>query len=228
MDRKSRKPVAFDDRYFEKRESNITEQTVEEKFHHIYRNAFWKGGQSLSGEGSSYNQTKTIQHELPGIVKQFEIQSILDIPCGDFNWMKDVDLHTVSYTGADIVKDLIDLNNQNYSGDNRTFLKLDVITDLLPKADLIFCRDCFVHLSNVDVLKALENIRQSSSKYLFTTTFPGCPENEDIVTGDWRIINLQKEPFRLPQPLFLLNERCTEGDGTYSDKSLGMWRISDL
>jgi hypothetical protein len=228
MDEKKRKPIPFDDRYFEKQSSGFSEKSAEEKFSYIYRNAFWKGGQSVSGEGSSSDQTETIRLQLPEIIKRYNIASILDIPCGDFNWMKDVDLNTLSYTGADIVQDLIDLNNQNYSGDHRTFLKLDVISDPLPKTDLIFCRDCFVHLSNGDILKALENIRRSKSTYLCTTTFPGCPENKDIVTGDWRIINLQKEPFRFPDPHFLLNENCTEGDGTYSDKSLGLWRLSDL
>jgi hypothetical protein len=61
-----------------------------------------------------------------------------------------------------------------------------------------------------------------------TTTFTECEENVDIVTGDWRIINLQIPPFSLPEPVLILNEECTEGDGTYADKSLGLWKISDL
>jgi hypothetical protein len=58
-----------------------------------------------------------------------------------------------------------------------------------------------------------------------TTTFPECDENKNITTGDWRIINLELSPFNFPKPLYLLNENCTEGEGTYKDKSLGLWEV---
>jgi len=28
--------------------------------------------------------------------------------------------------------------------------------------------------------------------------------------------------------LRLLNENCTEGDGAFGDKSLGLWRVDDI
>jgi hypothetical protein len=58
-----------------------------------------------------------------------------------------------------------------------------------------------------------------------TTTFPGCASNEDIVTGDWRPLNLQLAPFNLPAPDLLINEQCTEGGNLFADKSLGLWRL---
>ncbi len=39
---------------------------------------------------------------------------------------------------------------------------------------------------------------------------------------------LQAAPFNLPPPAALLNEGCREAEGSYDDKSLGVWRISDL
>ena len=63
---------------------------------------------------------------------------------------------------------------------------------------------------------------------MLTTTFPDCDENIDIVTGDWRIINLERAPFNFPKPIKMINEKCTEGNGTYSDKSLGLWPIDQL
>ena len=63
---------------------------------------------------------------------------------------------------------------------------------------------------------------------LLATTFTGCDKNEDIVTGDWRIISLEIEPFNFPKPIRLINEKCTEGGGTYSDKSLGLWEVASL
>jgi hypothetical protein len=63
---------------------------------------------------------------------------------------------------------------------------------------------------------------------LLTTTFPAAADNEDIVTGDWRVLNLECSPFDFPPPMELLNEGCTEAGGRFADKSLGLWRIADL
>jgi hypothetical protein len=41
-------------------------------------------------------------------------------------------------------------------------------------------------------------------------------------------LNLQLPPFNFPAPLRLIEENCTEDGGKYADKSLGLWRLSDL
>lgn len=35
-------------------------------------------------------------------------------------------------------------------------------------------------------------------------------------------------PFMLPNPLELIIEGCTEDNGAYEDKSLGLWKIADI
>ena len=45
--------------------------------------------------------------------------SLLDAPCGDFNWMRHVPLGGVSYTGADVVPELIARNRRDYGRDGR-------------------------------------------------------------------------------------------------------------
>ena len=226
--RSKRGAVPFDKNYFSKKLKSGEKIEVEERFRHIYQRNHWAGDSSVSGSGSDLSQTEKIRQKLPEIIKTYQIKTMLDIPCGDFGWMKYVDLSGVHYTGADIVADLIEQNNRNYADESKSFKKLNVLKDPLPAADLIFCRDCFVHFSNEDIFIALEKIKVSSAGYLMTTTFTECEENVDIVTGDWRIINLQIPPFSLPEHVLILNEGCTEGDGTYADKSLGLWKISDL
>jgi hypothetical protein len=94
--------------------------------------------------------------------------------------------------------------------------------------DVIFCRDALVHFSFSDVFRALDNIISSNSTYLITTTFVDRNKNTDILTGQWRPLNLQAHPFDFPAPIATIDERCTEGDGSWGDKSLGVWRISEL
>jgi hypothetical protein len=159
-------------------------------------------------------------------MKEFEIRSMLDLPCGDFYWMKHVDLQGIDYIGADIVSELITRNKQ-FESPHVSFEPLDLLSSRLPKVDMIFCRDCLVHLSFKDVFVALENIVRSGSGLLLTTTFPRHRRNYDIRTGGWRTLNLELAPFGLPKPLRVLEEGCTQPGG-YADKSLGLWRIADL
>jgi hypothetical protein len=98
----------------------------------------------------------------------------------------------------------------------------------LPTADLVLIRDCLVHLSFVDIARAIGNLRRSNITWLLTTTFPEQEANEDIHTGDWRPLNLGRGPFHWPTPVELLNERCSEGEGQFADKSLGLWRINEI
>lgn len=94
--------------------------------------------------------------------------------------------------------------------------------------DLIFCRDCLVHLSLQDIWRSLHNVCASRSEYLLITTFTERVENHDIVTGRWRTLNLEAAPFVFPRPLRLIKEGCTEDDGVYADKALGLWRVADI
>jgi hypothetical protein len=150
---------------------------------------------------------------------------MLDIPCGDFFWMKTLELD-VSYTGADIVGDVIEINERCYAGVRRRFVRLDLTRDDLPKADLVLCRDCLVHFSYADISRALANIRRSGSTYLLTTTFPDRTANEEIPTGSWRPINLQRPPLNFPPPLESIREGYWSED--HGRKDLSLWRIADI
>jgi hypothetical protein len=190
------------------------------------RNA-WRGVESVSGTGSDLSQTLVIAAEIPTLLRELGVVSMLDVPCGDFNWMRTVDLTGIRYIGADIVKDLV-RRNRTFEKENIAFTHANLLTDELPKVDLILCRDCLVHFSHADIRRALNNMRRSGATYLLTTTFPDRTENADIPTGRWRVLNLERAPFNFPPPLRLIVEQCTEGNGKYSDKSLGVWRIDDL
>jgi hypothetical protein len=202
-------------------------KTTADIFTNIYKKNEWRGVTSVSGLGSDLNQTRRIVEALPVLLSDLQISTMLDIPCGDFNWMKTVDLDGVKYLGADIVKQLVS-QNKKYKTGGIDFICANIILDNLPRVDLVFCRDCLVHLSFADIFRALKNVCDSGSTYLLTTTFPETTENRDIATGDWRPLNLEMQPFSFPAPLRILVEGCTEDDGKYKDKSLGLWRISDL
>lgn len=223
-----RKKVPFDARYFEKLKATGINLSIADKFRRIYERNHWAADESVSGEGSESGQTETLKTVLPVLLKELEVEVLLDLPCGDFAWMKDIDLPVSAYTGGDIVPELIAENQRRYSKKDLRFEIMDLTSDPLPAADLILCRDCLVHLSFADINKAIENIKRSSIPYLLTTTFPELEENEDINTGDWRLLNLERPPFKFPPPLRMINEQCTEAGGHFRDKSLGLWQTGDI
>jgi len=205
-------------------QKNNINMSIKETFTDIYENNLWTSSESLSGIGSELKNTELIRNELPYLFQKFDIKSMLDIPCGDWNWMKKVDLSSVSYIGADIVEKLIISNKQSYP--NIDFRTLDLTTDELPKVDLVFVRDCLGHLTNENVHKAIANIRNSGSKYLLATSFTRWNMNPDIQDGGWKCINLMIEPFYL-NPIYLINENCQEGYPHYNDKCMILFKMND-
>jgi hypothetical protein len=184
--------------------------------------------ESVSGPGSSLAQTAEIRRRLPLLFARLEINSMLDAPCGDHNWLHRVDLKLEKYVGIDIVPQIVEQNRSRFENQIKRFHVTDITRDFLPQCDLILCRDCLVHLSFAEISTALRNFGNSGAKYLLTTTFPKRQTNTDIQTGGWRTLNFQLPPFNFPPPMQLLNERCTEGNGRFNDKSLGLWSFSDI
>ena len=221
-----RTSVPFDPFHFEREARDGRRYSTEDTFRAIYRSNHW-GASERSGAGAAVEQAAAVLAHLDAIVAELGIRTLLDVPCGDFAWMRHLRAE-VDYIGGDVLPELVRANQARWGGPGRRFVALDLIKDDLPDADLLLCRDCLVHLSLDDIAAALANIRRSRAAWLLTTTFPGCTSNEDIVTGDWRPLNLRLPPFNLPAPDRLLNEQCTEGGTLFADKSLGLWRLSDL
>jgi hypothetical protein len=192
---------------------------------HLHRKALDGSGESLSGPGSSLAQTRVVRARLDGLLRRLGVTTMLDAPCGDHYWLRHAEL-TANYVGVDVVPDLIERNRRRHP--ERQFLLADLVSDDLPRADLILCRDALVQYSFRDGLAMLRNFRKSGAEWLLATTFPGRDDNRDIATGDWRPLNLELPPFSFPQPHELVVERCSEGDGRYCDKSLGLWRFAEL
>lgn len=196
-------------------------------FRRIYRRNALGDGESKSGPGSSVFRTRLLRPQITQLVADLGVRSLLDIPCGDFNWMRLTELPGVDYVGADIVAELVERNQSRHGGPGRRFVQLDMRRDPLPRADLVLCRDGLVHLSFADIARALQQIRQSGSTYLLATTFTAHPSNSDISAGSWRPLNLEIPPFDFPAPQSILPDG-PRPDGSYPDKALALYRIADL
>lgn len=179
--------------------------------------------ESISGYGSSILFTKHTVNALPQIFSKYNIKSILDVPCGDFHWMKTVDLSGISYIGLDLVEAQVERNRSLYPSFD--FRVMDMVRDELPQADLIFSRDSLIHLNDDDIISFLKNCKKSGAKYFMTSTYSDLAENKEMggIHG-WRFINFQIEPWSFPTPLEFIDEK----NQSNPSKGMALWLLSDL
>lgn len=193
---------------------------MKELFTDIYKNNEWKDDESVSGHGSTLDATEGIRRELPKLFDKFHVKTLLDVPCGDFHWFKEMPSNLELYIGADIVPEIIASNIDQYDHKRREFIVLDITHDELPKADMILVRDLFGHFSDADLNAAIKNVKASGTKYLLATTFPSSFNTVSIKTGQWRGLNLDYY-CGLPPAIKIINE----GNRMFKDKCLGLWQL---
>jgi hypothetical protein len=206
----------------------VKPDSMRSRFRRVYKEGLFSGGESQSGQGSGLIQTERIREEIPRMLERLGADSLVDAPCGDFFWMKEVCLPVQRYVGIDVVPELIRANRLQFGSVHRSFLEMNIIEEVVPCADIILCRDCFVHLTFEQCFRIIDNFKRSGSTYLLTTTFTDRTVNRDLDDGFWRTLNLEVPPFDFPHPESVIVEGCTECDGAYTDKSLGLWRLKHL
>lgn len=195
---------------YRKRRQIFASGSVQDAFKTIYELNWWGSPESRSGTGSTLAYTANLRRLLPELVSRFQVKTIYDAPCGDFNWMRHIlPSLDVDYLGADIVPPLIEENSNRFSGSNCRFVVANIISDRIPNVDLWICRDCLFHFSYRDIYLTLSNFARSETAYLLTTTYVNETgfANTDIRTGDARPIDLFAPPFCLPRsPLFVVDD----------------------
>jgi hypothetical protein len=198
---------------------------MKEVFSHYYEVNAWGNEESVSGSGSTIQYTENIRKMIPQLVNDLGVLVILDAPCGDYNWFRMIDWEReITYVGGDIVEALVERNQSNYGNSNTKFINLDIVHDVLPRADLWLCRDCLFHLSNCDILSVINNFLNSDIRYMLTTTYPNCDRNINIPTGSDRLLNLQLPPFSFGKPIRVIDD-WIEG---YSVRQLALWEREAL
>ena len=89
--------------------------------------------------------------------------------------------------------------------------------------DTVLCREVLFHLSFNDIRLLIQNLRANGVSILIATNDVATGFNSDIVSGDFRLLNLTKPPFRFPSP-----ELSIPDDGVSPGRVLGAWHIKNL
>lgn len=206
------------------RKKHLHARSPEDIFTEIYATNGWRNPESKSGGGSSMTATAELREQLPALLAELDVKVMIDAPCGDFNWMRHVELPVRQYIGGEIVPELVDRLNDEFQNPQRRFVVLDLTADELPQADALFCRDLFLHLSFDDIERVRENFKRSECTYLITSTYPDVKVHFDILTGEVRPNNLLLPPFSWPEPIRTIGDNADEK----MNRRMGVWRRDQL
>jgi len=192
--------------YAKKVREQVDAEFVKHKFTRIYKQKWWAAKGCLSGDGSTDEAVAGLSVPLKDVLKLHKVGSILDVGCGINPWMERVLAGTdVQYTGIDVVQLVIDTRKKLLELPGAEYLLRDMTGDPWDrKFDLAISRDVITHLSAEHGLRLLQNVK-ASCRYLLTTHWSGA-KFRDIVTGDWRQLDLTKAPYNLPEPTLLIPE----------------------
>ena len=185
-----------------------------EYFQTIYRERVWAGqSQSRSGPGSDLEATGPFRAFLDRFLRNHELQSVVDVGCGDWTSTRLVDWHGADYLGLDVVPELIDANRTQFGRPGVRFDLFDLATDPLPPADLVVCKDVLQHLPNDTVHAFLGKLsacrwailvndvlrtRRGGWRTLWSHRRDSVfPVNSDIRPGEKRDLELLQPPFNL-------------------------------
>ena len=174
-----------------------------EYFKTIYKHNLWNSNSGTSsGPGFDMQHASPYLTFLSDFVKNKQIESILDVGCGDFNLMKHFNLTGIQYTGIDLVDELIQKNQLKYGKNNITF-KATPIHDFTYSGsyDLIICKDVIQHWSIHSVKTFLKNIRNFKYCLLVNdyanSAYENKTHNTSILDSEYTVVDLQKDPYNL-------------------------------
>lgn len=184
--------------------------------------------ETMCGAGSTLANTVSVRLWLPQIMKRLGVHVLIDVPCGDFNWMSRTDLSAVSYIGVDYDGEHCAAararmcDPPSFAPISKVIVERDAVTEDLPKADAMLCREFLQHLPNVAVRAVLRNFMASGSQWLLATSHDNSVNQNIAVAGDFRRLNLTAAPFNFPSPSKWIEDEPGSG------RILGLWAREDV
>lgn len=181
---------------------------MEKAFQTIFNDKSW--GTNLdnrpsSGPASWIRMAQPFSDWLFGeFLVQNNIQRIVDIGCGDWQYMREMDLSEYSYIGVDCVKDIVTYNNRKFGKQNVEFIHNDGSNaDNLPTGDVYVVKDVMQHWTNIYVVNFLKKvIAQKKCRFIVVVNdYQQETETQDVKhLGDTRPLNSQLNPLKQFDP----------------------------
>lgn len=195
--------------------SSLYANQTEEIFTSIYDNKIWgsnEEGCGTSGNGSLLETTKEYRSFLQNFLTKFQIHSVVDMGCGDWQFSRTMNWDGISYIGYDVVRSVIENNQKKFSAPNIIFIHGDASCLDLPQADLLICKDVLQHLPHEDIIQILSQCYKFKYCLITNDVDPVTLSslNDQITKGGYRTLDLSKPPFSL-NGVKILNYQTNHG-----------------
>jgi hypothetical protein len=185
-----------------------------------------------SGIGSYDPSIKEYVALVKEVIRAYDIQSVIEVGCGDFAVASQYVDACQTYIGVDVVGALIEYNSGKFGRQHINFLWADACKSKLERADLCIVRQVLQHLSNRDISRLLGNIK---SKYILVTEHLPSPERTRAYNldkrsgGDIRVpagsgVFVDQPPFNLNAKILM--ERNVVSDIHSADERLVTWLVT--
>jgi len=168
------------------------------------------------GSGSNYFN-ETYVEWLNKYIKYIDAKNIYEIGCGEWKFMKNIDFTNRTYTGFDIVSNVIEKNTKQYGSPSITFKCCNILENMdeIENADLIIIKDMLVNWSNNQIKTLLQQLQERSKRIVV------CSWNDqtlhDCDYGEYRGLSVAKEPLKTFHPKILLTVCDYFNDNMYKE-----------
>lgn len=186
-----------------------------------YENKSW-GDNTISDYSGSSGPGSTIHYNkdtyvpfLKKFITDMNIQTIVDLGCGDFRCGKLIyDTLDILYTGYDIYKKVIDYNSKHHSVPKYSFTHLDFCNnkEAIISGDLCILKDVLQHWSLETIYTFLDYLVESK-KFTYILICNCCDQikdDTDIQTGDCRPLRCDYFPLKKYKPVNLYKYHTKE------------------
>lgn len=179
---------------------------MEDIFTKIYENKIWGDNQhnnysGSSGGGSCVKNNKEYIKIVKNIIKEYKINTIVDLGCGDFQIGRLIyDDINVLYTGYDTYKKIIDYHITQYSEPKYTFKHLDFYTnkDSIVEGDMCILKDVLQHWAINEIYTFMDYLVESK-KFKYILLVNCCNQtidNQDYDKTRWRPLTCNLLPLK--------------------------------
>jgi hypothetical protein len=208
-------------------------------FNRIYKKRLWGVGSDpsvpfYSGVGSYDPSVRDYVDLIRAVIKKYNIQSVVEIGCGDFAVASQYVDVCRTYTGIDVVKSLVEHNSRIFGSEKIRFIWSDASKHKIESSDLCIIRQVLQHLTNKDIENIFKNI---SSKFLLITEHLPSVANTKSYNLDKKSgagirvpmgsgVFIDKPPFNLNAEVLM--ERNVVSDIHAADERLVTWLVINI
>jgi SAM-dependent methyltransferase len=154
---------------------------------------------------------------IEGFIANHTVRSVVDMGCGDWQFSQYINWGQTRYRGYDIIQQVVEANQRQYTDDAIDFHLYSGDADELPQAELLIIKDVLHHLSHRRIKDVLSSIRRFRYALITNSLDPrGDTHNTDIADGGFRYLDVRNPPFNVTaEEVFEFKKRRAGEDGTF-------------